>query len=158
MKIAPILLFLFRSSIVFGQNRYIGEWNDYFGDSFDIKSDSTFKFVWRFDLIGQWANGTWTINNDTIYFKFVPVYDTIKYSNSFALELSDDETPSVSVPTHIAKLSSGGQDTARMPKSLFYYDDKLFTLNKNGKLIKKKHRGWHGKWHLWYIPRNKYYK
>jgi hypothetical protein len=158
MKIVIVLLFLLTSLIVSGQNRYIGEWNDYWGNSFEIKPDSTFKFAWHFDLIGQWANGSWTIKNDTIYFKFVPVYDTIKYSSSFALELSDDETSSVSVPTHIAQLSSGGQDTARMPRSLFYRDDKLFTINSKGKLIKNKEKGWYGKWHLWYIPRSKYYK
>ena|SRR5450432_885491 len=158
MKILFALLFLFTVSIVSGQNRYIGDWNDYWGNSFEIKPDSTFKFSWHFDLLVQWANGTWTIRNDTIYFKFVPVYDTIKYSSSFALELSDDETPSVSVPTNIAHLSSGSQDTARMPKKLFYQDEKLFIINTNGKLVKKKNIGWYGKWHLWYIPRSKFYK
>ena len=53
MKIVIVFLFLFTSSTVSGQNRYIGEWNDYFGDSFEIKSDSTFKFAWQFDLTGQ---------------------------------------------------------------------------------------------------------
>src|SRR4051812_48306654 len=120
MKIVFVFLFLLTSLIVSGQNRYIGEWNDYWGNSFEIKADSTFKFAWHFDLNVQWANGSWTINNDTIYFKFIPVYDTVKHSNSFALELSDDETSSVSVPTQIAQLSTGGQDTTRMPKSLFY--------------------------------------
>jgi hypothetical protein len=158
MKLVIVLLFLFTTFIVSGQNHYIGEWNDYWGNSIEIKADSTFKFKWRFDLILDWTNGTWTINNDTMYFKFVPVYDTLKYSNSYALELSDDEIPSVSLTSHIAEYTVGGQDTSKMPKKLFYRDDKLFTIKTNGKLIKRKDKGWYGKWHLWYIPRNKYYK
>jgi hypothetical protein len=140
------------------QNKYCGEWNDYFGNSFDIKPDSSFKYLWIFDSSSRWAKGTWKMNNDTIYFIFIPVYDTIIDGKNIILKLSEDEKSSVYTFKDLIQLSSGVQDIALMPKKLFYRHNKLFVINADGKLSRKKLKGWKGKWHSWYIRRNKYYK
>ncbi len=158
MKFVFGILFLITTSAVYGQNHYIGEWNDYFGNSFDIKPDSSFKYLWIFDSSSRWANGTWKINNDTIYFIFIPVYDTIIDGKNIVLKLSEDDKSTVFTFKDLIQLSSGVQDTALMPKKLFYRQNKLFVINAEGKLSRKKRKGFKGKWHSWYIRREKYYK
>jgi len=158
MKFASAILLSFITSAVYGQNHYIGEWNDHWGNSFDIQPDSSFKYIWSFDLSSRWANGTWKINNDTIYFFSIPVYDTIINDKNIVLKLSEDEKSSVLTSKDLMQLSSGVQDTALMPKKLFYSHNKLFVINAEGKLNRKKLKGWYEKWHSWYIRRDKYYK
>jgi hypothetical protein len=144
------ICFLFRSLISYGQtniNRLIGKYADYSGDKIELKGDSTFYYSWRFDLMSSWSKGTWNIKNDTIYFKTIPVYDTIRYKRQNgdiidSLVLSDDSTPKLIVKTKdIESFSSGGQSYHPCPFKLFYKHEKLFTLKKNGKLLRRKIRG-----------------
>ena len=141
-----------------GQNNYLGEWYDYWGSSFNIKSDSTFKFTWRFDLIENWSKGVWVIKNDTIYFRIVPVYDTIKYSSGYSLVLATDEEPRVIIPKIIVEMSSRTQDSSEMPVKLYYHKDRLYTVDKNGKPVKKKVKAWNGRWPPWYVRPGKIFK
>jgi len=140
------------------QNNYLGEWNDYWGSSFNIKSDSTFEFSWHFDLFERWSNGVWIIKNDTIYFRVVPVYDTLKYSSGYSLVLSEDEKPKVFIPKILVTENARKQDSTDMPTKLFYQKDKLYTIGKNGKLIKKKTKKWKARFPFWYVRREKFYK
>ena len=158
MRISLVFFIFIFSLQVKAQNNYLGEWNDYWGGSLNIKSDSTFNFTWAFDLIVKWSNGVWFIKNDTIFFKVIPIYDTLKYSAGYSLVLSEDKNSQVLVPNLTVEFSSNSQDSSRMPTKLFFHRDRLYIIGNRGELIKKKVKGWVGKWHLWYLRKEKYYK
>jgi hypothetical protein len=146
MRVLAILLI---SALPFGlnaQNKYLGNWNNYWGCELSINEDSTFKFSWHFDLSGSWTAGTWKTENDTIFFKVVLVYDTLRYFDSKrniqvdSTILSLDDKAEV-IPNALPNfLSSGGQNIYPMSDKLFYRNNKLYVIDKNGELIKSKMR------------------
>lgn len=162
MKYLALFTFLFCRLTLIAQNhslKLVGKYQDYFGNNIEIRSDSTFSYSWHFDLEASWSKGTWSIKNDTVYFKTIPINDTLRYKNNDgkfvdSLVLSDEEKPKlITTPNTIGMLSSGGQNRQPCPDKLFYRKDKLFDINKDGKLITKKIRGFWSKkkWDPWYF-------
>ncbi len=114
-----------------------------------MKADSTFKYKWHFDLASRWAEGRWGFENDTIYFKFILVYDTLRYQNTGSLTAADslvlsmDEKAEAITPQEYAaaQLSSGGQNMTSIREKLYYRHGKLFGIDSKGKIVRKKERG-----------------
>ena len=164
MKILAIILL---STIVFSlnaQSKVSGIYYQSFGSELEVKEDSSFLYKWRFDLSSSWTKGKWKINNDTIYFTKILVLDTLKYrpANGIGIDslvLSLDENPeSITNEEYISyQLTSGGQNRPSMPEKLFYRNDRLYSINKKGELIKKKVEGFGTKkmYVPWYIKKNK---
>ena len=117
MKLFLLLLLPLLAFQLKAQDKYLGAYHDYHGGYLTINADSTFNYTWHFDTEGSWSNGTWRIINDTIFFNTIPVYDTAKLDTYF---------------NQISQLA---------PDKLYYRKDKLFGINKNGKLIKGKIKG-----------------
>lgn len=153
MKRLLFFIYLFSSFKLNAQSKYIGHYHDFFGSFVDINTDSTFEYTYHFDLSGSWTKGKWSVNNDTLYFKMIPVYDTLNYIDSFTkshivkLVLSGDEKSNTITydESAINGLSSDGQNYCSYPMELFYKDDKLFSIEKNGKLLKRKVKGFWSK-------------
>lgn len=160
------LIFVLFTTIVFAQSKSkttIGvNYRNYWGGELQLKPDSSFKYTWRFDLELSWNTGKWTIKNDTIYLRTILVYDTLRYVNVNGkvidtFILAECETPAVITKNdldHPMALSTGGQNRQTPPKKLYYFHDKLFEIDTNGKLIKKKIPGfWNNKkkWGTWYF-------
>jgi hypothetical protein len=89
----------------------------------------------------------------------IPTYDTISYKNNGGtstnkLVLSVDETPERLTPEQLLSrgLSSGGQNLQNYPDKLFFKSQRLYNI-KNGKLIKKKIKGFwtKKKWRPWFF-------
>lgn len=144
---------------LFGQDKIVGHYRDHFSSRIQLNNDRTFKYTWHLDLSASWTKGTWTINNDTVYFHVVPTFDTINYKNKNGLLkdtliLSTDEIPERLTQKEYAGqgLSSGGQNRTPCPDTLFYKGQKLFHI-KDGKLVKKKIRGFwtKKKWSPWFF-------
>jgi hypothetical protein len=159
MKILAITLFLNLPFALFGQDKIIGRYRDYFGSRIQLNPDSTFEYTWHFDLSASWTKGTWTVNKDTVYFHMVPTYDTITYKNkdgTYAekLILSVDQTPERLTQEEVASmgLPSGGQNFIPYPEKLVYKKDRLYGI-KNGRIIKKKQKGFwtKKKWNPWFF-------
>jgi hypothetical protein len=147
MKILTTIFLLTLSFSLFAQDKIVGRYRDYFGSRIQINADSTFKYTWHFDLSASWTKGTWSLKNDTIYFHMIPTYDTISYKNNGGtstdkLVLSVDETPERLTPEQLLSrgLSSGGQNLQNYPDKLFFKSQRLYNI-KNGKLVKKKIKG-----------------
>lgn len=125
-----------------GQSKYVGYWHDYFATGLKINSDSTFKYTWRFDMQGSWMKGVWKVYKDTIYFNWIPVYDTLKYFDSTrnikidSLILSLDENPELITKKLPDLLYSGNQNYHPTPEKLYYHDNRLYLIDEKGKLIK----------------------
>lgn len=138
---------LFSSSIITSaQSRTVGTYADYFGRKLELNADSTFDYSYHFDLYSTWTQGVWSLRNDTVYFKWLPVYDTIRITNppgqfKDSLILSLDRKAEGVGPPDEKVLYSGGQNYYPYPQKLFYHRDKLYTISKEGKLVKKKIRG-----------------
>ena len=150
---------LILSFTLFAQDKIVGRYRDHFSSRIELNADSTFKYTWRLDLSASWTKGTWTFQNDTVFFHFILTFDTIIYKNKngFSIDsliLSTDEIPERLTQEQYAGqgLSSGGQNRIPCPDRLFFKGEKLFAI-KDGKLIKKKIRGFwtKKKWSPWFF-------
>jgi hypothetical protein len=142
MKILSLILILF----IFPQQKNVGgEYYDNFGTTLLLNPDFTFVYKWHFDLSSSWSKGNWKIKNDTIYFTVVPIYDTLRIDGKEdSLILSETEKPllitDVKNYNAFRDLSTGGQNKREINSKLFFRKDKLYHINKSGKLITKKVR------------------
>src|SRR5882757_692708 len=152
-----ILSFFWMLSLVSAQHKVTGHYYDLFGSSIDINADNTFRYSYHFDMLGSWTKGTWSINNDTIYLHMGTVYDTIRYKGrdnrmADSLILSVDEKSEQIALRDAGILYSGGQNIMPGPMMLFYRRNRLYNIDEDGKLIRKRRRGLWGrkKYVPWY--------
>ncbi|MFC5271780.1 hypothetical protein [Adhaeribacter terreus] len=161
--LAFLLLVLAYKSLA--QRNYTGKYNDHFGHELRLNSDSTFKHTTRIDLIYSWTSGIWEFNNDTIYLKPVFIYDTLTFVNKEkviidSLVLSFDEKGEKINSDQYATLTReyGGikQNQFIIPEKVYYKEDRLYLIGKNGRLIKKKSKPFktRNKHISWYIKKN----
>ena len=117
--------------------------------------------MWRFDLSASWTIGSWSVKNDTIYFAARTVYDTLRLFNqemnshidTLVLSLDSKSTKITSVEFAMNEITSGGQNRYPMPSRLFFRNERLYEIDKYGRLIKKKIKGiWSNKkYNPWYF-------
>src|SRR5579875_377071 len=132
MNILTLILLLTLSFDLFGQDKIVGHYRDYFGSRIQLNSDNTFKYTWNFDMSASWTKGAWTLAGDTIYFHMVPTYDTLSQTKSNGITsdtliLSTDEIAERFTQTEFAAmlLSSGGQNRMNYPDKLLYKKGRL---------------------------------
>jgi len=143
MKAFLLILLIFTFSLASSQDLE-GKYKDYFGYSLELNSDSTFKFEWRFDLIYNWATGKWLTNDKVLTFNFLPVFDTlVRTGKSDSLVLSIDKVPNNTTKEQFLEyeLISGGQDKDRFPTELKLKKGRLYHLDSNGKISRKRRSG-----------------
>ena len=147
MKRTLTLIFTFQLTLFcFGQNNIVGIYNNHFGEKIELKFDSTFVHTNRFDLSSSWTNGKWKIFNDTIYLKTILVLDTLQIRNSEkiiwrdSLVLSSDSKSNrIEMEEYVVTLiSGGGQNRVKPPEKLYLKNEKLYLINANGEIDKKK--------------------
>jgi hypothetical protein len=122
-----------------GQNP-TGKYIDNFGHTLELNKDNTFTIDWRFDLSKTWSSGKWHISNDTIQLKFISIYDTLVRNNRpDSLVLSDNATPSKVNETEFAiRCISSISQRADITNRLYLRRDRLYLVDKNGRLDKQK--------------------
>lgn len=140
--------FKFFILIIFGvcywlQDEIVGKYRDNFGSEFKFNSDLTYDYKSISLGLGFWSKGKWEVKNDTIYFKAIPVYDTLRRPNGKdTLILSQTETPKLIIDIDpineeiIKSINLGLQDP--FSGKLFFHNNKLYEIDKNGKLITEK--------------------
>lgn len=156
--LAIFLIFLTNNYLTFAQANISGNYKNNFGNTLKLLSDSTFRFTWSFDLAASWTNGNWSVKRDTLYFNPIFVYDTVSLFNKEnvwlkdTLVLSFDEKSNKIKPGEIIlnEVFSSGQNRCPVPSKLFFRNNKLYEIDKFGRLIKKKKRGFLSK--KKYIP------
>jgi len=129
---------------MFAQTKIVGHYHDYFSSNIYFNADSTFKYTWNADMLSSWTKGTWSLHNDTIFLKMIPVYDTLRSADkneiiSDRLILSEDEQPDLLIQKTSDLPNPSGQNFEPAPDKLFYRKGKLY-LVKNGDLLKPKIR------------------
>jgi len=128
----------------FGQDKYIGIYNDRFSESIELKTDSTFIHNYRFDLASSWTTGKWNVKNDTIYLTTEFVMDTLQIRNSenkvirdSLVHSTDRESNRIEKIEHLSYLlSSGGQNRVKPPNKLLWKKQKLYRITDDGKVEK----------------------
>jgi len=154
-KILLTLFVVYFASFSYGQNKYAGKYKEYYGSSIHLYSDFTFEYSDGYPPFRSWANGKWKASNDTLYFGFVPVYDTVSHYDTlrfpdsprrvkiYTIELSCDGKSNLI--THdqaiIEKnIFSSVQNSKVLPEKLFYKNRVLYRIEMDGKLMKKKYK------------------
>jgi len=155
-KLIIILLVLaIQETLLQGQNNVSGTYRNYFGSKLILNSDFTYKYTYAFDLFSSWSIGKWTLRKDTILLTNVVVFDTITthcisenvekkfYNKKPELIISLDEKPEAisDLDAGLGTLCSGGQNKYPQPIKLFYENNKLYEIRANGKLKRKKIKG-----------------
>ena len=136
------LLVLLISTIVFcTYDKVVGNYQTH-GSTIKLKADLTYEYKWYGHMISGWSKGNWRIDNDTIHFEPILVYDILRrvgQQDSLLLSGSNGATLIVAdaandwyYPKRV------GQQTTNIPKKYFYKNDKLYIVLKNGKLDLKK--------------------
>ena len=161
MRVTTVPVFIFVYVTAWGQE-LTGKYQDYHGHSLELSRDSTFRFDWRFDLIHTWATGKWSASGRFINFQYISVLDTLQRTDkpdSLVLSL-DDISNRIDEQRFMATLLvSGGQRSDEFSDKLFRKGKRLFFVDRNGKLNRKKYRGiWPQKkwpwgykeWPTWY--------
>jgi hypothetical protein len=160
MRVSTILILTLFYLTASGQ-RSAEKYQDYFGHTLILNSDSTFRFDWKFDLIHDWASGRWTVSGRKINLNFVDVRDTLSRPDKpDSLVLSVDEKSNKINQEEFAqtRLVSGGQHKDRFVDKFYQRGKRLFPADKNGRPIKSRQRGiwpqkkWWGykKWPTYY--------
>ncbi|WP_169304327.1 hypothetical protein [Pedobacter frigoris] len=129
--------------------------------SLELNADSTFTFRWGVCLTHRWSSGKWRINNDTIYFKVVPIYDTVTYSDNrikvnhtFLSEYGESGHTYLPISAYhfIEPKRWSTQEEDHFPKKLFFQKNKLYAIANDKRLIRKKEGGslWRKGYPTWY--------
>ena len=117
--------------------------------SLELKPDSTFSFSWGVCLTQRWSSGTWQIKNDTIYFKVIPIYDTVTYSDErievkhgFLSEYGESGNVHFPISSYhfIEPIRFSTQEQNHFPTALFFKKNKLFAIAEDKRIIRKKTR------------------
>ena len=146
MRLTELILILLISNLTFGQDKYVGIYNDRFSESLELKTDSTFVHNYRFDLSSSWTTGKWKVSNDTIYFKSELVSDSLQIRDSNGNKIKDSLVLSADHKINrielnefiMSSLSSGGQNRVKPPNKLYWKRKKLYRINENGTLDLRK--------------------
>jgi hypothetical protein len=162
MKLLILFFLLTIPFNLFSQDKINGHYRDHFGSRIQINPDNTFKYTWAFDLSWSWTNGTWTLIDDTVFFKMIPTYDTIsiRQSNGTTIDtliLSNDETPerlktNNYIGITLPPFAPWGQHYKPQPEKMIFKNGRLYGM-KNGRLTKKKQEGYwtKKKFRPWYF-------
>ena len=146
MKIFLLLPLIVFTLPAIAQPGVAGHYQDHFGSEIKLNPDSSFHYLWRFDLQASWNRGSYTVHHDTLYLTIIPVYDTVQvnHGNQWAdsLVLSAEGHPKRVSLSERAAFCCVAQSSRPSPQVLYYRKGRLYEIDKQGKLIRKKRRGW----------------
>jgi hypothetical protein len=156
LKLFLAIFFSLFACNLLAQDKFSGDYYNYFGSELKLKPDSTFEYKWRLEQASSWTNGTWKTKSDTIFLKMVPVYDSLWLSpTKVKLILSLNER-SEKVSSEIQNLRPGvseGQNLHPIPDKLYLQGSRLYGIERNGSLQKTKVQGYRTerKFDPWYM-------
>ena len=98
----------------------------------ELKGDGTFKYERSGDMQYQMGKGTYSVNNDTIYFTYLPTkYDTVTYKK-VKYVLNAEEPPKFFLDTvEITELDSSS--FGHRPYKLLFKQSELHFISDSGK-------------------------
>lgn len=143
------------------QKPVCGVYNQYW-QSITIKSDSSFIYTIRGDLLYRWCYGKWTIDGDTIYFRQIQVIDTIQVLTNKGLLISEHRIYSQDEIANTYKVFNLNPDSSQRiiqslqmqelyqrttaPPKLVIKGKRLYEIKENGKLLKRTKRSEFTNW------------
>ena len=145
MKLTTILLLTIVSFSVSGQG-LTGKYNAYYGHSLELKSDSTFKYEWRFDLASSWTVGQWKASNGIVYLNIKNVHDTLTREDkpdSLVLSSCKKSNRIYIEEFAVGQISGGGQGRRvdRITDRLAIRGKRLYLMSEGGQVLRTKESG-----------------
>lgn len=156
MKKIVLLIFIACGiSTIRGQSVYEGIFVRHDRNTIQVFSDSTFKHVSVSpNHFPYWSRGKWKASNDTLYFEYVPIYDTLiyydtlRFANSpkrvktYSIVLSTDEKSATGTKNAINRdnIFLGLQSCEFLPVKLYFKKNVLYDIDSQGNIIKKKYK------------------
>jgi hypothetical protein len=109
----------------------------------ELKSDSTFKYEWTFDLASNWAVGRWSVSNNAIHLIFENVYDTLVRDGTpdtlvFSMDEKSDRINEQGLIISI--ISSRQQGHGGVSNKLAMRGRKLYEIDDKGRIIRARQR------------------
>lgn len=125
---------------------YNGIYNDGHGSKIELRSDSTFLYTYRFDMISTWSSGKWSVKNDTMFLTMIPVYDTVKVYNKngafmhYDKAKADEPIPKMQVRYDgtVTANTDKWQNYLPNPQKLYISQGRLYTIDLKGSPVKRK--------------------
>src|SRR5688500_900545 len=119
------------------QHNVAGEFHDYAGSRLILRSDSTFWYHTQYITCNIWCAGKWSLRDDTLRLRVIPVYDTMNvhcrrgYVDSllFSVDIKPGRIPYCE---GCFRYNISYQDTEYWPGSFFVKDDRLFAIAPSG--------------------------
>lgn len=143
MRLTTILILTSIYITASGQ-RLTGKYHAYYGHSLELKSDSTFKHEWKFDLASTWATGQWSVSNSTIHLKFKNIYDTLRRTDkpdSLVISIDEKSSRIAGDEYAVSLISSGGQRHDNVPNKLAIRGKRLYLMDSNDRLLRTREPG-----------------
>ena len=123
-----------------------GKYNAYYGHSLELKSDSTFRYEWRFDVASSWTVGQWRVSNRIVYLNIKNVYDTLTREGKpdSLVSSSDEKSKKINIDQFaIGQISGGGQGRRidRITDRLAIRGKRLYLMSIAGQVLRTKESG-----------------
>ena len=110
-----------------------GEYENHFGYKLSLHPDSTFDY--RSALSKEWCKGKWTMEEDTLYFAIIPVYDTLRLAGQKdTLLLSFGETPRLLTGADTYNRNKTHRQRLAMYPKLYFKNNRLYPVDSTGKI------------------------
>ncbi|MBK0402130.1 hypothetical protein I5M27_03985 [Adhaeribacter sp. BT258] len=156
MKLFLAIFFSLFACNLLAQDKFSGDYYNYFGSELKLKPDSTFEYRWRLEQASSWTNGTWKTKKDTIFLKMVPVYDTVWVNPTtirLYLSLNERGQKVAAKEQSLRPGTTEGQNQHPAPEKLFLQGTRLYGIERNGSLQKTKVQGYRTerKFDPWYM-------
>ena len=132
-KLCMIILVGIAPNILNAQRNLIGSYRG-FPESLELMKDSSFHYVYAYDLIYSWSNGLWYVIGDTLFLNNIPIYDTLYTPDSlnkdFELALSNDrESERINFSEYQSTINQlQGQNRHNPPNMLLIKRRRLYYL------------------------------
>jgi len=147
IKTTLIIFSILSGVVACSHKKVVSVYFDYFSEKIELRADSTFSHTYRFDLASSWTDGTWSIQNDTIYLSTKLVLDTVRIPDTRSkilkdtLVLSQDKNVDrIGFNEYLLELiSSGGQYRVKPTKKLFFSQEKLYRIKEDETLDMEAH-------------------
>lgn len=124
----------------------VGKYKAYYGHTLALREDSTFRYEWNFDLASSWSVGRWSVSKGIVNLHIKNVFDTLARDgqpDSLVLSMDEKSDRICSVEFGSSLISGGGQGRTmeRIPDRLVVRGERLYPIDKAGKIIRRKESG-----------------
>lgn len=138
INLLVIVICILSIQTIYGQkNTIVGKYENFssYNNVLYLNIDSTFNFISSFSILGTYANGIWTVCNDTIHLKVIFKEKRPKTLNWEYLNLSVSSDKRSIIYTK-ELITFPYESDIGLPSQLFYKNKRLYAVDRDGRVNK----------------------